>query len=178
MSDAAAASRRSRVADHSVRQLRCRRRAHRSRLRSWPRYTYGETLGRWRTADLLIGLVYLSRKEPEEHPVADIARLGTPFAAGLAGAERAAALEELARIKRFFKYCVGLRERRPLHQRKYIKDALGLGAGPAQCPLQQHNCFFCGAGQRWWFGRPRSPRLPSSPLTRRRVPAPQPTGTS
>lgn len=26
------------------------------------RYTYGETLGRWRTADLLIGLAYLCRK--------------------------------------------------------------------------------------------------------------------
>lgn len=26
------------------------------------RYTYGETLARWRTADLLIGLAYLCRK--------------------------------------------------------------------------------------------------------------------
>lgn len=40
------------------------------------RYMYGETLGRWRTADLLIGLAYLARREREEHPVADIARCG------------------------------------------------------------------------------------------------------
>lgn len=32
------------------------------RARSNRRYTYGETLGRWRTADLLIGLAYLCRK--------------------------------------------------------------------------------------------------------------------
>ena len=37
---------------------------------------YGETLGRWRTADLLIGLAYLARREREEHPIADIAGCG------------------------------------------------------------------------------------------------------
>lgn len=46
------------------------------------RYMYGETLGRWRTADLLIGLAYLARREQQEHPVADIARHGRPLGTG------------------------------------------------------------------------------------------------
>ena len=46
------------------------------------RYMYGETLGRWRTADLLIGLAYLARSEREEHPVADIARCGELIGSG------------------------------------------------------------------------------------------------
>lgn len=36
------------------------------------RYTYGETLGRWRTADLLIGLAYLCRRDPDTHPIAGV----------------------------------------------------------------------------------------------------------
>ena len=46
------------------------------------RYMYGETLGRWRTADLLIGLAYLARREPEESPVADIAKAARPLGQG------------------------------------------------------------------------------------------------
>ena len=40
------------------------------------RYLHGETLGRWRTADLLIGLVYLSQRGYEESPAADLASHG------------------------------------------------------------------------------------------------------
>lgn len=40
------------------------------------RYLHGETLGRWRTADLLIGLVYLSQRGYEESPAADLATHG------------------------------------------------------------------------------------------------------
>lgn len=40
---------------------------------------YSESLGRWRTADLLIGLAYLARQEGQEHPVADIARQAEPI---------------------------------------------------------------------------------------------------
>lgn len=40
---------------------------------------YSESLGRWRTADLLIGLAYLARQEGQEHPVADIARQADPI---------------------------------------------------------------------------------------------------
>ena len=43
---------------------------------------YGETLGRWRTADLLIGLAYLAKREGEGHPVADIAAQGRPIGEG------------------------------------------------------------------------------------------------
>lgn len=88
------------------------------------RYTYGETLGRWRTADLLIGLAYLCRKDPEEHPVADIARQGRPFGQGLSPQQWPAALVELRQLERFFRYCSGLRERRPLPQRHYFRRVL------------------------------------------------------
>ena len=90
------------------------------------RYTYGETFGRWRTVDLLIGLSYLCRKDTDEHPVADIARHGTVYALEATGAEREAALAKLHRIERFFKYCSGLRERRPVFQRRYIVEVLGI----------------------------------------------------
>lgn len=42
---------------------------------------YSESLGRWRTADLLIGLAYLARQDGQEHPVADIARQARPIGA-------------------------------------------------------------------------------------------------
>ena len=40
------------------------------------RYLHGETLGRWRTADLLIGLVYLSQRGYDDSPAADLASHG------------------------------------------------------------------------------------------------------
>lgn len=49
---------------------------------------YGETLGKWRTADLLIGLAYLARKDGVDHPVADIARVGVPVGTGLPPPQR------------------------------------------------------------------------------------------
>lgn len=52
------------------------------------RYMYGETLGKWRSADLLIGLAYLARKDAAEHPVADIAKLGLPAGLGLPLSQR------------------------------------------------------------------------------------------
>ena len=51
-----------------------------------PRYMYSESLGRWRTADLLIGLAYLARREGQEHPVADIASKAQPIGKGHASA--------------------------------------------------------------------------------------------
>ena len=52
---------------------------------------YGETLGRWRSADLLIGLAYMARRELDYRPVADIAKQGVPFGWGLEGPQRASA---------------------------------------------------------------------------------------
>ena len=49
---------------------------------------YGETLGRWRTADLLIGLAYLAKREGEGHPVADIAAQGRPIGEGASEEQR------------------------------------------------------------------------------------------
>ena len=40
------------------------------------RYLHGETLGRWRTADLLIGLVYLSQRGYGDSPAAHLATQG------------------------------------------------------------------------------------------------------
>ena len=51
---------------------------------------YSESLGRWRTADLLIGLAYLARREGEEHPVADIAANAQPIGLGHADAPQQA----------------------------------------------------------------------------------------
>lgn len=51
---------------------------------------YSESLGRWRTADLLIGLAYLARREGQEHPVADIAATAEPIGLGHADASEQA----------------------------------------------------------------------------------------
>ncbi|KAI7845939.1 hypothetical protein COHA_000485 [Chlorella ohadii] len=90
------------------------------------RYMWGDILSRWRTVDLLIGLAYLCRKDPEEHPLADIARQGRLFGADLAPEQWPAALAELCELERFFRYCSGLRERRPAPQRQYFRDVLGI----------------------------------------------------
>ena len=55
------------------------------------RYMYGETLGRWRSADLLIGLAYMARRELDYRPVADIAEQGVPFGWEREGQQHAAA---------------------------------------------------------------------------------------
>ncbi len=39
---------------------------------------YTETLGRWHTVDLFIGLAYLSHREALEYPAQDIALRGRP----------------------------------------------------------------------------------------------------
>lgn len=87
------------------------------------RYTYAETFGRWRSMDLLVGLAYLCRKEGCEHPVADIARHGSVFGTDI---PRATALDQIKKLERYFRYCSGLRERRPLHQRRYFVETLGI----------------------------------------------------
>jgi hypothetical protein len=89
------------------------------------RYTYAETFGRWRSMDLLVGLAYLcrQRKDGAEHPVADIARHGRVYGTDV---PRATALDQLRKLERYFRYCSGLRERRPLHQRRYFVEKLGI----------------------------------------------------
>ena len=60
-----------------------------SEVFSGVRYLHGETLGRWRTADLLIGLVYLSQRGYEDSPAADLASHGQVVGRNLdAGARR------------------------------------------------------------------------------------------
>ena len=45
---------------------------------------YNESLGRWRTADLLIGLAYLARQESANRAIADIACTGRLVGEGVA----------------------------------------------------------------------------------------------
>ena len=49
---------------------------------------YNESLGRWRTADLLIGLAYLARQETAQQAVADIACTGHLVGQGRSKQER------------------------------------------------------------------------------------------
>lgn len=40
---------------------------------------YTETLGRWHTVDLFVGLAYLSHRDVPEYPASDIASIGEPI---------------------------------------------------------------------------------------------------
>ena len=93
------------------------------------RYTYGETIYKWRTADLLIGLAYLCSKEPEEHPLVDVGFQGHVFGEGYEGYERENAVKFLDRVERAFKYCSGLRERRPIFQKRYMVEVMDIPEG-------------------------------------------------
>ncbi|EIE19233.1 alpha/beta-hydrolase [Coccomyxa subellipsoidea C-169] len=75
------------------------------------RFMYGETLGKWRTADLLIGLAYLAQRGTEEHPASDIAEHGEIVGLGLSQDERSSLVVELRTVQRYMRYCRALRER-------------------------------------------------------------------
>lgn len=96
------------------------------------RYMYGETLGRWKTADLLIGLAYLARREGEAHPVADIAAQGQPFGRSTPGPSQASVFQEMKTIQRFMKYCLALRERR-LYSQLAVFRRIGIGTDLPLC---------------------------------------------
>lgn len=49
---------------------------------------YNESLGRWRTADLLIGLAYLARQESANRAIADIAMAGALVGRGQSKEQR------------------------------------------------------------------------------------------
>eukprot|EP00890_Picochlorum_soloecismus_P002970 jgi/Picsp_1/3674/NSC_06511-R1_lipase class 3 family protein len=90
------------------------------------RYTYGETIYKWRTADLLIGLAYLCSKEPDptDHPLSDIGRYGQVYGRGLSFKQKEKSLALLDVLERSFRYCSGLRERRPVFQRRYMMEVM------------------------------------------------------
>ncbi|KAA6418802.1 MAG: lipase class 3 family [Trebouxia sp. A1-2] len=96
---------------------------------------YSESLGRWRTADLLIGLAYLARREGQEHPVADIAAKAKPVRlADVKPAHQTDVLEEMRHIQRFMGYCLALRERRPAGQQAVFSS---LGIEPQDVLMQE-----------------------------------------
>jgi len=98
------------------------------------RYAYSETLGRWQTADLLLGLLYLSRREGEGHPAADIVSQGTAVEPGIVSqVQMAAALEEVGVLKRILALCC-------VQRLKHSQQAAAwkeLGIGEADV-LQRH----------------------------------------
>ena len=52
------------------------------------RYMFSETLGRWYTVDLVVGLAYLAHREsPDEYPAADIAAQGNTISLELNASE-------------------------------------------------------------------------------------------
>lgn len=94
---------------------------------------YGETLGKWRTADLLIGLAYLARRESDQHPCSDVVRLGGPLGRGLSLEQCQSTLDELRIIQRFMKYCLAMRERRPAAKQRMFAN-IGIGVcGSGSC---------------------------------------------
>lgn len=89
------------------------------------RYVWLETLGRWRAVDLFFGLAYLSRRDGDEYPAADIAAAGAPVCEGLGDAEARALLEELRLLRRMAVYCQGLRHHGAAAQRRHWTALLG-----------------------------------------------------
>lgn len=59
---------------------------------------YNESLGRWRTADLLIGLAYLARQETANRAIEDIAAAGQLVGKGKSVAERLAIVVRFQQI--------------------------------------------------------------------------------
>ena len=92
------------------------------------RYTYGETIYKWRTTDLLIGLAYLCSKEPDpnDHPLMDIGRYGQVYGRRLSIKQRERSMEFLDVLERSFRYCSGLRERRPVFQKRYMMEVMNV----------------------------------------------------
>lgn len=89
------------------------------------RYVYQETLGRWRAVDLFFGLAYLSRRESNEYPAADIAAAGAPVCDGLSREGARALLSELKLLRRMAIYCQGLRHHGAAAQRRHWTTLLG-----------------------------------------------------
>lgn len=107
---------------------------------------YGETLGKWRTADLLIGLAYLARRESDEHPCSHVAQRGTPLGHGMSVAECQAALDEMRVIQRFMKYCVAMRERRAAVKQRMMSN---IGIGVCEGGVGGCGGMWCGPSLLW-----------------------------
>lgn len=86
---------------------------------------YQETLGRWHAVDLFFGLAYISRRESDEYPAADIAAAGAPVCEGLSNEAAAAMLSELRLLRRLMVYCQGLRHHGAAAQRRHWTTLLG-----------------------------------------------------
>lgn len=114
------------------------------------RYMYGETLYKWKTADLLFGLYYLcsknsavypsSRSEHEigndsdddndwrmKHPLHDIGRHGRVFGIELEDPESIERARSLLRLfERCLRYNSCLRERRPIYRKRRVLEKMGV----------------------------------------------------
>jgi pimeloyl-ACP methyl ester carboxylesterase len=93
------------------------------------RYMYGETIYKWKTADLLFGLYYLcnsNKVRGDNHPLADVGQHGQVFGEGLHGEELRAAQEEIRLIEKCFRYNSCLRERRPIYRKRQMIEVMGV----------------------------------------------------
>uniref|UniRef100_A0A061SHX7 Lipase class 3 family protein n=1 Tax=Tetraselmis sp. GSL018 TaxID=582737 RepID=A0A061SHX7_9CHLO len=92
------------------------------------RYAYSETLGRWRTADLLLGLVYLSRREGDGHPAADIVAQGNCVNPSTSTREQIlSTLDEVTIFRRLLALCCVQRLKHNLQENAW--QQLGIGPG-------------------------------------------------
>ena len=69
----------------------------RSHMLTWAtycldRYMYHETLGRWHTIDLFVGLAYLANRDAAQYPAADIVEKAVPISVNLQTPEERAAI--------------------------------------------------------------------------------------
>jgi hypothetical protein len=99
------------------------------------RFFYGETLLKWKTADLLFGLYYLcqSNGPMSASQLADIGAAGTPFGLEALASGDAARIEAnrvfLQRMERCFRYNSCLRERRPTYRKRRILQKMDIEEG-------------------------------------------------
>ena len=110
------------------------------------RHIYGETLGAWRTADLLIGLAYLARREPPGGgTLGDVAAAGRPYGMGLEGDAKEAAKVIPAQPSPALKHC-------PIQQAGQMRRP-----GRSLCHRHRHLCE-----HKWSFRHQEQLLLPTS----------------
>lgn len=104
------------------------------------RYMYGETLYKWKTADLLLGLYYLCSKnsavypshrilseEDVQHPLHDIGMHGQVYGIELEDDESVHRAKDFLRVvEKCLKYNSCLRERRPIYRKRRVIELMGV----------------------------------------------------
>lgn len=96
------------------------------------RFFYGETLFKWKTADLLFGLYYLCQTNGpmSASQLADVGEAGTVFGLDALASGDTAQIDMntvfLQRMERCFRYNSCLRERRPMYRKRRILQKMNI----------------------------------------------------